>query len=299
MRRTLIPLLALAAASTLLTPARATTSHAVDIVDSAFEPAVLQAGAGDTITWTWKGSAGHNVTAYQGATFVAATRSTGTFSQTSPGGAVLYRCTIHSLLDAGGRCNGMCGVIAEDTTPPAAPTVSEPAAGSTVRSPVRIIGSAPGADRVIISENGVQRANVPVGQSGGWGLQLSMSDGAHTIEVFARNLLGIGGPATTRSFTVDATPPTVTISHPSDLSVVARPATIDGTAADERVLAAVTVTLTGIVGAPRTIAVVVTGNTWETSIPADLTPGIYTITATAADSAGNTRTTAPVRVVLA
>lgn len=296
MRRGIILLAAALVAGSLL-PSAAATTHQVDVRDSFFDPSVVVAEAGDTVTWTWQGSLGHNVTAHQGATFASPTQSTGSFSATFGGGTVLYRCTIHSSLDAQGRCNGMCGLVTDDATPPPSPTVNEPAAGATVRSPVRISGSAQQATRVLIFDGDVQRADVPVATDGGWAVQVTMSDGTHTIDAIAVNARDVRSDPTSISITVDATPPTVAIAEPSDLSVVTGELLVAGTASDERSLASVTVTVADAITGAEAASTTLPG-TSEWSASFDVGPGFFAITATARDVAGNTRTTDPVRVLV-
>lgn len=75
-------------------PPVATTS--VNIVDFAFTPPDIRLTAGDTVTWTWQGSAPHNVTFDDGAIGNSATQSSGTFDRGFGNtGTFTYFCTVH------------------------------------------------------------------------------------------------------------------------------------------------------------------------------------------------------------
>lgn len=72
------------------------TAAAVSVCDNFFAPAVSPMSVGATITWTWRGGNGHNVT-FEDAQGSSATQTTGTHSRTFPvAGSFRYRCTIHS-----------------------------------------------------------------------------------------------------------------------------------------------------------------------------------------------------------
>ena len=70
----------------------------VTIGDNFFNPTSNTVPAGATVTWTWAGNVGHNVTFASGAVAApSATQTTGTFQVTMPtaAGEYTYRCTIH------------------------------------------------------------------------------------------------------------------------------------------------------------------------------------------------------------
>ncbi len=72
------------------------TATSVGVCDNFFAPASSPITAGATVTWTWRGSAGHNVT-FEDGQGSSATQNSGTHSRSFPGaGAFRYRCTIHS-----------------------------------------------------------------------------------------------------------------------------------------------------------------------------------------------------------
>lgn len=73
----------------------------VSVEDNFFDPATQRVAVGGTVTWTWGGSVGHNVTFSSGAS--SATQITGTFDRTfAAAGSFSYQCTIHA---------GMTGTI--------------------------------------------------------------------------------------------------------------------------------------------------------------------------------------------
>ena len=74
----------------------ATTS--VTIGDNFFNPASNAVSSGATVTWTWAGNIGHNVTfASSAVSAPSPTQPTGTFQVTMPtaAGEYAYQCTIH------------------------------------------------------------------------------------------------------------------------------------------------------------------------------------------------------------
>ncbi len=66
----------------------------VNVLDFAFGPPDIQVTGGATVTWTWTGSVGHNVTF---ASSNSPTQTTGTYQLAMPtaAGVYTYQCTIH------------------------------------------------------------------------------------------------------------------------------------------------------------------------------------------------------------
>lgn len=99
---------------------------------SYFSPDLTQAASGDTVTFHWN-SGFHSATWYGGsqgdpASFDSGQKSApaSDYPVTFLGGTLLFRCTVHSFIsDSTGECNGMCGVITDDTQGPTA-TVDPP-----------------------------------------------------------------------------------------------------------------------------------------------------------------------------
>jgi plastocyanin len=79
----------------------------INVSDNVFQPAQDTVAAGQTVTWTWRGGNGHNVT-FETLPDTSATMSSGTHQLTfSVPGTYRYRCTIHS----GAFGSGMSGTI--------------------------------------------------------------------------------------------------------------------------------------------------------------------------------------------
>lgn len=73
----------------------------VGVVDFDFNPTSILVSPGATVTWTWSGSALHNVTFASGTVSApSTTQTTGTFQVAMPTatGAYNYQCTIHPSL---------------------------------------------------------------------------------------------------------------------------------------------------------------------------------------------------------
>jgi plastocyanin len=69
---------------------------AVDVRDNVFSPVVVTSGPQSSITWTWRGATGHNVT-FEDGQGSSVTQVTGTHARTFvSAGTFRYRCTIHS-----------------------------------------------------------------------------------------------------------------------------------------------------------------------------------------------------------
>ena len=69
----------------------------VTIVDNAFDPPDIQVTGGATVTWTWTGIVGHNVTFASSSIANSVTQATGTYQVAMPtaAGVYTYQCTIH------------------------------------------------------------------------------------------------------------------------------------------------------------------------------------------------------------
>lgn len=70
------------------------TGTAVSVVDNAFSPSCTKVTVGSTVTWTWNGSAVHNVTFSNSA---SPNQSSGTYQRAFPAaGTFAYQCTLHA-----------------------------------------------------------------------------------------------------------------------------------------------------------------------------------------------------------
>lgn len=78
----------------------APTSANVSVGDNFFDPTATTIAAGGQVTWTWAGSASHNVTFSTGSN--SATQTSGTFNRTFPtAGTFNYQCTVHGASMSG------------------------------------------------------------------------------------------------------------------------------------------------------------------------------------------------------
>jgi plastocyanin len=88
-------------------PPPPTMTNAIDVSDNFFSPVGAAVGSQATVTWTWRGSNGHNVTFEDGRSS-SSTMTQGSHQRTfAAPGTFRYRCTIHST----GFDNGMVGSI--------------------------------------------------------------------------------------------------------------------------------------------------------------------------------------------
>jgi plastocyanin len=76
-------------------PTAPVPTTSVTVSDNFFDPRNATVVVGATVTWTWTGYSGHNVTFATGAS--APTQTTGTFQRAFPtAGTFPYSCTLHS-----------------------------------------------------------------------------------------------------------------------------------------------------------------------------------------------------------
>jgi plastocyanin len=75
----------------------AASNASVDVIDNMFAPRNVTITQGGTVTWTWRGSNPHTVTADDGSFDSSPAKSSGTFSHIFVGtGSFPYHCTVHS-----------------------------------------------------------------------------------------------------------------------------------------------------------------------------------------------------------
>jgi plastocyanin len=83
-----------------LSAEEAVATTEVSVVDNRFEPRVIEIAPGDTVTWTWSGSAPHDV---DGEEFQSELQSSGSFQHTfDSAGEYEYVCNVHG---------GMTGLV--------------------------------------------------------------------------------------------------------------------------------------------------------------------------------------------
>lgn len=82
------------------TTSTASTSNAINVDDDLFDPSATTVPVGTTVTWTWIGSVGHNVTFDDGPQ--SPTQTSGKFTRAfTVAGTYKYHCTIHGLAMSG------------------------------------------------------------------------------------------------------------------------------------------------------------------------------------------------------
>ena len=76
------------------------TSNAISVRDNSYSPSVTTVPVGTTVTWTWRGSASHDVTF--SSTEHSAVQRTGTYQrQFTTAGTYDYHCSIHGSAMSG------------------------------------------------------------------------------------------------------------------------------------------------------------------------------------------------------
>jgi hypothetical protein len=189
-----------------------------------------------------------------------------------------------------------------DTSPPSV-SITSPSAGATVSGVTTV--SAIAADDVGVTgvqfkldgtNIGSEDTSAPYSASWGTGL---ISNGTHTLTAVARD--SVGNTTTSAAVSVnvfnapDTTPPTVSISNPTNGSSVSGTTTVAANANDNTGVAGVQFMLDGNnlqsedTTSPYSI-------TWDTSTTAN---GSHTLTAAVRDAAGNTTTSPAVTVTIA
>ena len=77
-------------------PAATGTGHTVLVRALSFDPETVQIKTGETVTWKWADSSGHNVTF---PSFHSKTKTGGTYAHTfTTPGTFDYKCTIHPTM---------------------------------------------------------------------------------------------------------------------------------------------------------------------------------------------------------
>ncbi len=222
----------------------------------------------------------------------------GTWSITSPtldGGP--HTVSVVATDAAGNASTAATTTFTVDIAAPAVALVA-PLDGATLDdSTPTISGTAEAGASVVVTIDDEPQPPVIAAADGTWSITSpTLDDGSHTVSVIATDAVGNASAPVSASFTVDLTAPAVALTAPADDAVLndATP-TLSGTASDAGGLAAgtpVTVTVLTAQGLVAFTADVAVDGAGAWSVDADmLNDGIYTITATATDAAGNTTTT--------
>lgn len=206
----------------------APSAHAADVfvsVEDGRYEVYGSAPAGAVVRFRWSDNnwEPHSVTTYDGQSFDSGLRVNGSMDVTFEGTTTLFRCELHSTLDDQGRCDGMCGVLEDDTVAPSPPTITAPTPEQVVgSSAVTIAGTAdPDAEWVLVRIDDSIYGWAPV-SDGGWSLVTRLDQGPHTIGVTAWDRYSNVSGSVTLSFSVnDITPPAQPVFiEPADGSIV-------------------------------------------------------------------------------
>ncbi|MDK9359064.1 Ig-like domain-containing protein [Lelliottia sp. V106_10] len=210
--------------------------------------------------------------------------------------------------DEAGNVSGTSPVITVtvDTTPPVTPEITAGTVangGSTSDATPTISGTGTSGDTVIIYNNGVEVARVPV-TGGNWTwTSPSVSDGALKLTVSSVDAAGnVSGTSPVYTITVDTVAPTTPQIDSISSSTLANGTlyTNDNTptiSGKTEIGSTITVRIDG--GAPQQATVDANGN-WTLTLPngSALTDAPHTIIVTATDAAGNATPSAPVTVTV-
>ncbi|MCS7299187.1 MAG: Ig-like domain-containing protein [Spirochaetia bacterium] len=205
-----------------------------------------------------------------------------------------YTIQVYSVDNVGNTSSTSSINITVDATPPTV-SISSPANGSTVPGIFTVSGSANDTGGA-----GLQAVFLRVGTSGGfgqvsgtssWSTNLNITtSGSYTIQVYSVDNVGNTSSTSSINITVDATPPTVSISSPANNSTITNnlPAggvLIQGTASDNIGVAQVYVSVDG---GPFQLA---TGTTSWSRLVRNLRETTINIVAYSVDTVGNHSTT--------
>ena len=283
-----------------VSPASSTVTFTVD-ASAPPAPAITSPGSAsstNTATPTLSGTAEPNatITVKDGGSTVctAVADAAGNWSCTSAALADGPHTLTASARDAAGNVSPASApiTVTTDTAAPGAPAITSPAAGSvTSNTAPTLTGTGEPGSTVSVKESGTVLCSATVTAGGTWSCTpaTAFSPGLHTLTTTqidpAGNLSPVSGPI---AFTVDtAAPAAPAITSPtSGTATNAGTPVLSGTAE-----ANATVTVYDGATPVCTAPVDATGNWSCTSAP--LSDGLHTISAKAADAAGNVSTASP------
>jgi hypothetical protein len=160
-------------------------------------------------------------------------------------------------------------------------TITSPTNGDVVGGTTTVTGTADPGVEVDVYVDGVLVGTTTAGTNGGWTFEIGpLEDGDHTVEGRITDDQGREGSSGVVTFTVDTTPPVVTVLTPTPGGVYPTTPLITGTGEPGTT---VIVTIDG--GTPIETIVGADG-TWSID-PGELGPGEHTITVKGRDAAGN------------
>jgi len=229
----------------------------------------------------------------------------GTFSVT-PGRALPDGgyTVIAGVTDDAGNTGSANDVGSVDTTPPTASvtltaniTADDVINAAEAATNIAVTGTVGGdvqvGDTVTLTVNGTAFSGL-VTTGGSFSIAVPgsdlVADGDHTIAASVTTTDAAGNSATasdTETYTVDTTPPTVTVAAPDNTTDTTP--TITGTT-DAANGSTVTLTVVDFLGATQTLTATVSAGTYSVAPGTALAEGSYTVSASVADTAGNTGT---------
>ncbi|NOK08044.1 Ig-like domain-containing protein [Corallococcus exercitus] len=263
-----------------------TTAPATPVVTA---PTSGQAVATSTPAITGTAEAGSTVTVREGTTVLctATADASGAWSCTSSTLTDGPHTVSVTARDAVGNTSPARTVsFTVDATRPDAPVIVTPANGAALAaSPVTYSGTAEPGSRVTVTLDGTSLGTVTANGAGEWSFTpgIVLGDGGHTLTAVAQDGAGNTSPVATSTFTVDTTAPDAPVFTAPALNATvttARPV-ITGTA---DLGTQVTLVIGGNTFGPLTVDA---SGTWSFTPATDLPQGPITVSATAADAAGN------------
>ncbi len=169
---------------------------------------------------------------------------------------------------------------------PAAPVITQPAAGTTVAVPqLNVAGTAmPGSQLQLFLNGQASGAPVAVGANGSFAASISLSaEGAHQIEATASNTRGTSPKSAPVTVTYASAPPSISFVAPAPNAVLSSAATITAVASAQAGIAKVDIYANDVLLASPTQAPY--SAQWAANAAAD---GSYTLKAVATSAAGKT-----------
>lgn len=184
-----------------------------------------------------------------------------------------------------------------DTLAPNAPVLLTPDQGARFATrTVSVSGTADPNEFVHVREGSQTRGATRANNTGAWSVNVTLSDGAHTLVAVARDAAGNESAASaSRTITVDTLKPTVSFTTANRSFFLQEQVKIEGAATDAQGIDTVKVAfvnaVTGEVVTTVDATLTVAGSRvlWVAE-PAALPAGAYTVRATATDLHGNTGT---------
>ncbi len=196
-----------------------------------------------------------------------------------------------------GPVSAPCAVVVDaDFTPPPAPVITAPAQNAFTKAVVTIAGTAEDGATVRLYDNGIAFGAPVTATGGAWSADLTMAQGIHRVSAKATDASGnIGQTSAVRTFTVDTSAPSVSITRPGGylgFQLIRIGADLRGSASDGLSgVEHIEITLTNLLDATQEVRIAVCAVcpgspvTWR--MPADVGMGIWDVSAVAYDRAGN------------